>query len=569
MKLRLTSLPLQLLAFVVLPLLILLVVVAFGGVALHQAEMRNMLVDHNRQMVSGAASTLSEQLNQRQHILASFASEVVGRDPEAALGAARWIPVLFDGGIALFEDGRLLAASSSQTDWQALAPQIQQPTGPALLPLAQDGQATTRALLSSPAENIRAVGVVSLETLASANMLESLRTSGSIQVYLLSSEGRILYHSDPSQVGKYVEDVASQVADTTTTAAFERQDAQGQEVIATSAPVPAAGWVLVQEERWEETLSPLMRYSQAAPLALVPGLLIAVGAVWLGIQRIVYPLRRLEAQATDLAWGDFAAIERPVGGIAEIRHLQSTLQHMTGRVQAAQASMRDYIGAITQAQEDERQRLARELHDQTAQALVALDHREQMLKPYLKDEPAASDLLSEIRTMIVEIIDDLRRIVRALRPIYLEELGLAPALQMLARDLGLEEKMTVHFEKTGAPQRLISEHEMALYRIAQEALNNAWQHSEASQIWLSIQFETDQVTITVRDDGKGFAAPRHAAELDASGQRHFGVMGMYERAALIGAHLQVKSEPGSGAVITVRAPIAAPTDEQAGQPDAL
>lgn len=569
MKLRLTSLPLQLLAFVVLPLLILLVVVAFGGVALHQAEMRDMLVDHNRQMVSGAASVLSEQLNQRQHILASFASEVAGRDPEAALGTAGWIPVLFDGGIALFEDGRLLAASSSQTDWQALAPQIRQPTGSALLPLAQDGQDTTRVLLISPAQNIRAAGVVSLETLASADMLENLHTSDSIQVYLLSSEGRILYHSDPSQVGKSVEDVASQVADTTTTAAFERQDAQGQEVIATSAPVPAAGWVLVQEERWQETLSPLMRYSQAAPLALVPGLLIAVGAVWLGIQRIVYPLRRLEAQATDLAWGDFAAIERPVGGIAEIRHLQSTLQHMTGRVQAAQASMRDYIGAITQAQEDERQRLAHELHDQTAQALVALDHREQMLKPYLKDEPAASDLLSEIRTMIVEIIDDLRRIVRALRPIYLEELGLAPALQMLARDLGLEEKMTVHFEKTGVPQRLISEHEMALYRIAQEALNNAWQHSEASQIWLSIQFETDQVTITVRDDGKGFAAPRHAAELDASGQRHFGIMGMYERAALIGAHLQVKSEPGSGTVITVRAPIAAPTDEQAGQPDAL
>jgi signal transduction histidine kinase len=387
-----------------------------------------------------------------------------------------------------------------------------------------------------------------------------LHKSGSVRVYLLAPDGMVLYHSDPAQVGKHIDTTTSQIGTITATEASERKDAAGHDVIATSAPIPPAGWMLVQEERWKETLSPLMRYSQAAPLALVPGLLIAVGAVWLGIQRIVYPLRRLEAQATELAWGDFAAIDHPVGGIAEIRHLQGTLQHMTKRVQAAQANMRNYIGAITQAQEDERRRLARELHDQTSQSLVALGHREQMLKPYLKDDPAASALLAEIRAMIGETIDDLRRIVRALRPIYLEELGLAPALQMLARDLGLDDKIAIHFEKAGTPQRLIPEHEMALYRIAQEALNNAWQHSAASQIWLTVQFESSQVTISVRDNGQGFTAPRHAAELDTSGQRHFGITGMVERAALIGAHLQVKSEPGTGTTITVKAPIEAQLD---------
>lgn len=233
---------------------------------------------------------------------------------------------------------------------------------------------------------------------------------------------------------------------------------------------------------------------------------------------------------------------------------------MTRRVQAAQASMRNYIGAITQAQEDERQRLSRELHDQTAQALVALDHREQMLKPYLKDNPEAVALLAEIRTMIAATIDDLRRIVHALRPIYLEELGLAPALQALARDLDLKDTMAVHFEKAGTPQRLVPEHEIALYRIAQKALNNAWQHSDASHVWLTVQFEAAHVTFTVRDNGKGFAAPRHAAELEASGQRHFGIIGMYERAALIGAHLQVKSAPDTGTTITVKAPVEARPD---------
>jgi signal transduction histidine kinase len=557
MNLRLTSLPLQLLIFVVLPLLILLLVVAFGGVALHQTEMRDLLVNHNRQVVSGAADNLSSQLDQRQNVLTALANEVASQSPQEVIDSATWIPALFDGGVAIYGGGHLLAATASPTDWQALAEQVSRSTTPAFLPLVKPGQSATSVVLvaAAGAQNVRVAGAVSLEVLSSANVLESMHTSGSIHVYLLDSEGMVLYDSDPTQVGNYFADVASRVENTTTTEAFERTNAEGQDVIATSAPVHATGWILVQEEEWKKTLSPLMRYSQAAPLALVPGLLIAVGAVWLGIQRIVYPLRHLEAQATELAWGDFAAIDQPVGGIAEIRHLQGTLQHMTKRVQAAQASMRNYIGAITQAQEDERRRLARELHDQTAQALVALDQREQMLKPYLRADPAASGLLAEIRAMIGETIDDLRRIVRALRPVYLEELGLAPALQMLARDLGLDDKITVHFEKTGIPQRLIPDHEMALYRIAQEALNNAWQHSGASQIWLNVQFEASQVTITVRDNGTGFAAPRRATELDASGQQHFGITGMHERAALIGAHLQIKSEPGSGTTISVKAPI--------------
>jgi signal transduction histidine kinase len=529
------------------------VVVAFGGVVMHQAEMRDLLVNHNRQVVSAAADSLSDQLDQRQQVLAALANEAASRRPQDALDSATWIPVLFDGGVAIYSaDGDVLAATSSQTDWQALAEQVTRSTPPAVLPLVETGDNATRIVFVTAGGTVRAAGVVSLETLTSPHELESLHKSGSVRVYLLAPDGLVLYHSDPAQVGEHVSSTPI-----TAIEASERKDDAGHDVIATSAPVPPAGWMLVQEERWKETLSPLMRYSQAAPLALVPGLLIAVGAVWLGIQRIVYPLRRLEAQATELAWGDFAAIDQPVGGIAEIRHLQGTLQHMTKRVQAAQANMRNYIGAITQAQEDERRRLARELHDQTSQSLVALGHREQMLKPYLKDDPAASALLAEIRAMIGETIDDLRRIVRALRPIYLEELGLAPALQMLARDLGLDDKIAIHFEKTGTPQRLIPEHEMALYRIAQEALNNAWQHSAASQIWLTVQFEPSQVTISVRDNGQGFAAPRHATELDTSGQQHFGITGMYERAALIGAHLQVKSEPGSGTTITVKAPIEA------------
>lgn len=539
MKNRLSSLPLQLLAFVVLPLLVLLMVVAFGGVALHQAEMRDMLVDHNRQVVAGAAASLSDQLAQRQSTLTDLVKAANNTDDiTTLLEQSSWLNEFFDGGVTLYTaDGQVLAALPPDTP---ISPDNQQ-HDTTIFPLLETGQDSTRIVITTPQDTgtIQAVGIVSLDRMSSDSILASLHASNSTDVYLVEPDGLVLFHSDPAYIG-------------------QRINAKERNVITTTAPVPAAGWTLVQEERWQETLSPLMRYSQAAPLALVPGLLIAVGAVWLGIQRIVYPLRRLEAQATELAWGDFAAIDPQVGGIEEIRRLQATLQHMAQRVQAAQANMHNYIGAITHAQEDERQRLARELHDQTAQALVALDHRQQMLKPYLKDDPAAGDMLAENRRMIVEIINDLRRIVRALRPIYLEELGLATALQTLARDLELDDAVSVHFEQEGSPKRLAPEHEMALYRIAQEALNNAWQHGHASQIWLTVRFEDTHVQIAVRDNGQGFVAPRHAAELSTSGRKHFGIMGMYERAALIGAHLQIQSEPGTGTIISVRAPIVTP-----------
>lgn len=561
---RLTSLPLQLLALVVLPLLALLVLVAFGGVAVHQAEMRDLLVNHNRQLTSAAAAALSGQLEQRQNVLVGFARVAADIGPEEAMDQIELLTPLFDGGIVFgTEGGHMLAASGGEINGQTILDGVRDVSPPAVLVrLERDGSQIQAVLINvvSSDQGLRAVGLGSLDLVATEAGLGRHPESGPLETMLLDRDGTVLLSSNPARVGEILED-AERAMQTDGVAAFERTDREGHDVITTAAPVPPAGWTLVYEERWHETLSPIVQYSQAAPLVLVPGLLIALGTVWFGIRRVVLPLRNLEAQANELAWGNYTAIEQKVGGIEEIQHLQGTLQQMSKRVQAAQASMHDYIGAITRAQEDERRRLAHELHDQTAQSLVALDHRQQMLKPHLRDDPAAAARLTEIRGMIATAIDDLRRIVRALRPTYLEELGLAPALEMLARDLERDGRLAIHFEKHGALQRLAPEHEMALYRIVQEALNNAWQHSGGSNIWLTVRFEAERVTITVRDNGKGFAAPQHAADLGASGVQHFGLMGMYERASLIGAHLQVKSELGTGTTITVTAPTAVLLDD--------
>lgn len=552
---RLTSLPLQLLALVVLPLLALLVLVAFGGVAVHQTEMRDLLINHNRQLTSAAAVALSGQLEQRQNVLLGLARAAENAGPDEVMGQLELLIPLFDRGLVIdTQDGQIRAASGPEdNDWQKLVDEVRGvPTPSVLARLERDGNGAQAVLINvvSSDQGLRAIGLGSLDLVATEAGLGRHPKSGTLDIRLLDRDGTVLLSSNPAQVGEVFEG-AERAIQTNGVTAFERTDSAGHDVILTAAPVPLAGWTLVYEERWHETLSPIVQYSQAAPLVLVPGLLIALGAVWFGIRRVVLPLRKLEAQANELAWGNYAAIGHKVGGIEEIQHLQGTLQQMSRRVQAAQASMHDYIGAITRAQEEERRRLAHELHDQTAQSLVALDHRQQMLKPHLRDDPAAAARLAEIRGMIAATIDDLRRIVRALRPVYLEELGLTPALEMLARDLERDGRFAIHFEKHGAPQRLAPEQEVALYRIAQEALNNAWQHSSGSDIWLIVRFDTGGVTITVRDNGKGFAAPQHASELGASGVQHFGLMGMYERASLIGAHLQVLSKPEGGTTVVV------------------
>ncbi len=551
MKRSFGGLPLQILALLVLPLLILVLAVAFGGVALHQSAMRDMVADHNLHAVQGAAASLSKQLALRQDILTHLAKRAQsGEPPEAIVQAAGdWLPLLFDKGVAFYDaDGQLLAAT--REDFHHILPEEVLYGGVALL--TQPDETALRVAVSVPLlpdGEGSVVGVTSSEALGLPTLLGGLHPDSTTAVYLKAPDGRLLYHSGSA----LTEGALPPAASGNGTGVAYAADASGEEVVVAYAVVPSTGWILVQEERWRASLGLLTRYSLAAPLVLVPALLIAAGAVWFGVRYIVQPLQRLENHATELTWGDFGSIEQPVGGIREIRQLQATLRHLAERIRATQEGMRSYIRAVTRAQEEERARLAHELHDQTAQSLVAIDHRAQALRRYLSTDPKAAQLLGELRTMISQAHSDLRHIIRAMRPPYLEELGLAPALETLAREMNQQGGTTVRFTLSGALQRLTPEQELALYRVAQEALHNALRHSAASHIELEVCFEDEAVTISVKDDGHGFAAPRRVTDLSAKG--HFGIMGMYERAALIGAHLQIRSAPDQGTTVSIRLPL--------------
>jgi len=331
---------------------------------------------------------------------------------------------------------------------------------------------------------------------------------------------------------------------------FYMQD-QGIEHVVSYSGVQLLDWALVMEEPWEAVATPILTTTQVAPLVLVPILIITLAGLWFGARQIVQPLRDLEQKSAQLAWGDASGIEESVGGIAEIRHLQAELTHMARKVQTAQRSLRDYIGVITDAQEDERQRLARELHDDTLQSIIALKQRVQLAQKSASDETSQKSL-QELENIAEQTIENLRRTTQALRPIYLEDLGLVTALEMLAREMESASNVNVSFQRRGSEKRLTAPVELALYRIAQEALNNVSRHAQATQAELGIYFGHDKIEMRVSDNGVGFEAPNTPADFAPSG--HFGLLGMYERADLIGARLTIRSMPGKGTQLTIQLP---------------
>lgn len=244
--------------------------------------------------------------------------------------------------------------------------------------------------------------------------------------------------------------------------------------------------------------------------------------------------------------------------------LQLTVQ-LLSMARQREAELTGYAALITRAQEEERRRLARDLHDDTAQALVALSRGLDSLASRLDGTPldaADARFVQELGDLANRSVESIRRACRDLRPSVLDDLGLAPALASLASDV-TRRGLPCELLQSGAPVALVPEVEVSVYRIAQEALSNVRQHARATSASLELVYQPTQVRVCVRDDGIGFdyaatlarasATPYSAAPERLSG---LGLLGMRERAALIGATLSVESAPASGTRITLTVPVA-------------
>ena len=216
-------------------------------------------------------------------------------------------------------------------------------------------------------------------------------------------------------------------------------------------------------------------------------------------------------------------------------------------------NMRFYARRITHAQENERQRIARELHDDTIQSLIVLSRRLETLGASDERLPEAiTQGIKELRELTGGVIQRVRRFSQDLRPSILDDLGLLPALEELTTDLNRQAGLQAEFQVLGTKRRLSSEVELTLFRIAQEALNNVRKHAQATRVVLTVEFINGAVQMTVQDDGKGFIPPKLTEHLVAVGK--LGLLGMYERARLIGGTLTVESAPGQGTRVIVKVP---------------
>ena len=212
-----------------------------------------------------------------------------------------------------------------------------------------------------------------------------------------------------------------------------------------------------------------------------------------------------------------------------------------------------YLQQVTRAQEEERRRIARELHDETAQDLIALSRQlDTLISSGQRLSSQDRSLLEELRQQADRTLDGVRRFGQDLRPSILDDLGLLPALEWLTSDLSQNFGIDIQMEVVGSLRRFTTEVELLLFRIAQEALRNVWKHSEASEVGVTLEFGKDKTILTVEDNGKGFKLPERVGDLATTGK--LGLVGMQERVRLLGGNLTVQSELGRGTTVTVVAP---------------
>jgi signal transduction histidine kinase len=290
------------------------------------------------------------------------------------------------------------------------------------------------------------------------------------------------------------------------------------------------------------------------PIVAAGAGLISLLILSFGWRTIVRPLQQLARSTEQVSWGQYRSLAGPAQGVQEIRDLQQALTDMVERIRSYETGIRDYLGAVTQATEVERARLARELHDGPVQDLIALGQRAEMAQRHLeRDEiQRANALLEDLRRTEEDTVRQLRRLIGALRPIYLEDLGFGPALEMLIRQAGGRTSADVRLEGGPAVDRLPAEVELAAYRIAQEALNNAVQHARAEHIWVRTACQAEMLLLTVADDGIGFSLPTQPDLLTREG--HYGLLGIQERVNQLGGTLQIDTAPGRGTRLTVHLP---------------
>lgn len=263
------------------------------------------------------------------------------------------------------------------------------------------------------------------------------------------------------------------------------------------------------------------------------------------------PLSRLAEAARAVGHGEFAQLVK-VSSEGEVGQVAEAFNSMTERLRRKEEERRQLMTRIMAAHEDERKRIARELHDEAGQALTSL----LLGLKLLEDGGTISSHKSEVahlRTLTAETLDLMRDMALELRPSTLDDLGLVAALQRYVAEYGQKHRLDVDFHAGSfSGTSLGPASETALYRIAQEALTNVVRHAHADAVSVLLERRNGHVILVVEDDGEGFDV---TALRGKSPSARLGVLGMEERAGLVGGHVTIESRPRGGTAVFAEVPL--------------
>lgn len=209
--------------------------------------------------------------------------------------------------------------------------------------------------------------------------------------------------------------------------------------------------------------------------------------------------------------------------------------------------------SIIRAQEEERRRVAREIHDGPAQLLANVVLRIDVCQRLADQDPSrVRDELQQLKELVRISLQDVRKVIFDLRPMALDDLGLVPALRAYAKEFQARTTIEVDLAAYGAERRFDPAFEVAVFRLIQESLTNVDKHAQATKVWVTIEAKNHELRATVKDNGIGFDVEE--ARRQGAGVK-FGLTGMRERAELIGGRLTLESEPGAGTRIQFEFPL--------------
>jgi signal transduction histidine kinase len=358
------------------------------------------------------------------------------------------------------------------------------------------------------------------------------------------------------------------------------QRKEKQSTVLAFVPLETAPWGISIQE---------LKADVFAPAANLKRLFISLGFIFIGTaliltigisRSIVNPLKDLIRGSDRIARGDLTKPIAPQGSdeigvlshsfetmrvklvesMERVQHhtqeLEIRVQERTRQINESQKRVEMLLQKAISTQEDERKRIARELHDDTLQELSAALIRIDMCK--IHPEGISMNKIDSIRSIIVKALDGITGLIQNMRPTLLDDLGLVPAIKSLL-DVHLGARNINYFFNTSgvADKRFRPELEITLFRIIQEAVVNIARHSKATNVFVLFTIENKTVNVEVEDDGEGFELKKlfHAGAYDTVDLRGLGLLGMKERVALIGGKIEVCSQPGLGTRVDIRIPL--------------